>query len=137
MTGMSRRSVGKLYEDLAASHLIAEGHSIIEQNFTTRQGEIDIISIYRGTLVFTEVKFRKDSRYGSALSAVSRAKQEKMVKTALVYMKKTGYPETQSCRFDVIGIDAQGHIEHVRNAILPGNVMNRQQSQVLNGYKYF
>lgn len=126
MTELSRRSVGKLYEDLAASYLIAEGYSVIEQNFATRQGEIDIISMYQGTLVFTEVKFRKNSRYGSALSAVSRAKQEKMVRTALLYMKKTGYPANQNCRFDVIGIDAQGHIEHVKNAVELGNVMNRQ-----------
>lgn len=126
MTGLSRRAVGKLYEDLAAAYLVAEGHSIMEQNFAAKSGEIDIISMYQGVLVFTEVKFRGSARYGPALSAVSRSKQEKMVKTALFYMKKRGYGQNQSCRFDVIGIDAQGHVEHVKNAVELGNVMNRQ-----------
>lgn len=129
MTELSRRAVGKLYEDMAAAYLIAEGHSILDRNFNTRQGEIDIISMDHGTLVFTEVKFRKTGRYGSPLAAVSRSKQEKMEKAALSYMKACGYSQSQSCRFDVIGIDGQGHIEHVKNAIELGNVMNRQHGR--------
>ena len=56
MAGDHRRALGRRGEDLAATHLQRHGWRIVERNFRTREGEIDLIAARRGTLAFCEVK---------------------------------------------------------------------------------
>ncbi len=95
---------GKFGEDKAAEYLEKNGYSIIRRNFSCRFGEIDIIAENAGYLVFAEVKLRKNDRYGEAKEFVNYTKQQKIIKTASLFLTK--YETEKQPRFDVIEIYA-------------------------------
>ena len=85
-------------------------------NFQTRNAEIDIVARDKGTLVFVEVKYRRDSSHGDPLEAVTYTKQQRIRYASLFYMKRKGYnPDMTSIRFDVIGIQGD-RITHIEDA---------------------
>ncbi len=113
-----KQQVGQRGEELAVKHLQRKGYKIIERNFRTRLGEIDIIAKHKGVLVFVEVKARRTQRFGHAKLAVTAAKQRKISMAALTYLK-THYKTQPRARFDVVTIQpADGHprIEVIANA---------------------
>lgn len=94
-----------------------QGYRILERNYRTRLGEIDIIAKDRHTIVFIEVKTRRTGRFGSPKAAVTPLKQRRLSKTALTYLKSTRQTSAHA-RFDVVAIDTTtggGH-EIIRNA---------------------
>ena len=99
----NKRTIGFEYEKIAGEYLKKCGYQIIEYNFYSRHGEIDIIARHEGYLVFVEVKYRENDRKGDPLEAVSIQKQRTISKCALYYMKKKGIQDV-SVRFDVVGI---------------------------------
>lgn len=101
---MNNREKGSCYEKKAAAYLTANGYDILEHNFYTKHGEIDIIAKDGDYLVFIEVKYRKNDKMGTALEAVNAGKQKKIRFSAGVYMYKNNYPADYPCRFDVVGI---------------------------------
>lgn len=101
---MNKRQLGSRYEDMAAAYLIKRGFSIVDRNYRSRQGEIDIIAREGGYIVFIEVKFRKDGKKGAPEEAVDWKKQEKIRNTARYYLYSHGYGDNTPCRFDVISI---------------------------------
>lgn len=111
----NKRTVGSQYEDIAVGYLCGQGHSIVKRNYRTSYGEIDIISRDGDTLVFTECKYRSTDTYGTAIEAVNIHKQKKISRVALYFCSKYGY-SSFPCRFDVIGIDKDKHITHIKNA---------------------
>lgn len=90
-------------EDLAVGYLRKIGYKIIERNFRTRTGEIDIIAKHRGQIVFAEVKTRQNLRFGHPKLAVTANKQRKISMAALAYLKKHDALQT-SARFDVVTV---------------------------------
>ena len=112
---MNRRSLGTQYEALAAYFLEREGYEILERNFRCRNGEIDIVAKEGDYLCFVEVKYRKNSRSGDALEAVTPLKQQRIIRTAEVYLSARGIDSEHKCRFDAVGI-MPGKIRLVRNA---------------------
>ncbi len=113
-----KQHVGQRGEDLAVKHLQRKGYKVIERNYRTRLGEIDIIAKHKGVLVFVEVKARMTRRFGPAKLAVTTAKQRKISMTALAYLK-ANYKTQPRARFDVVTIEpADGHprIEVIANA---------------------
>lgn len=80
------RAKGNLAEDRACEFLLNNGFSIIECNFYSRFGEIDIIALKDEVLHFVEVKSGLD--YESAVENITRKKLSRIIKTAYVYMKK-------------------------------------------------
>lgn len=113
-----QQQFGRKSERLAAEFLKRKGYHIIETNYRSEMGEIDIIAKDKGTIVFVEVKARNTSRFGSPKGAVTPAKQRKISMAALNYLKRSGQTEA-SARFDVVAIDtASGkmNIEVVKNA---------------------
>ena len=113
----SRSNKGKQAESIACEYLIQQGLTFIEKNYYCRQGEIDLIMNDSNTLVFVEVRYRKNSLYGDAKESVTYKKQQKLHTTALHYMQKHGHD--RQARFDVIAItgNEQQHIfEWIQNA---------------------
>lgn len=108
---MNKRKVGGKAEDLACNYLISKNFKILERNFFSRYGEIDIIALDKETTVFIEVKYRSTSNFGSALESISSNKIKSLCKTAKIYLKS----DEIDCRFDVIAID-NDNIDHVINA---------------------
>jgi putative endonuclease len=113
-----RQRLGKKGETLAAWYLKAFGYRILVHNYRNRLGEIDIIAKERGTLVFVEVKARRDDRFGPPKAAVTPRKQETLSKTALAYLKETDQMDCRA-RFDVVSVSMASmppRIELIRNA---------------------
>lgn len=111
---MKTREIGKINEDLAVDYLKKRNYRIVERNFRRKFGEIDIIAKDRDTLVFIEVRSRKDDFFGSPLESIDQKKIRKISRTALSFISKTDQ-EFSSIRFDVISI-VNGEIEHIENA---------------------
>ena len=116
-----RKLTGGFGEDLAARYMEARGYSVIEKNFRTPFGEIDIIAERDGCVVFLEVKTRISERFGPPLSAVTRKKRIKVINNCQYYLK-TRKILWGPCRIDVMGIKLDRSlrvevIKHVKNAI--------------------
>lgn len=94
--------LGEKGEGLAERFLKKKGYKIIERNFKTRIGEIDLIADDSGTLVFIEVKTRESIAYGKPFEAVNYLKKRKIANVALLYLKRL--KEVPPCRFDVVSI---------------------------------
>lgn len=84
-----RHSLGKLGEDFAASYLVSKGHKILKRNYSSRFGEIDIISLRNKELFFVEVKTRSSITMGYPSQAVDKRKLSHMEWTALNYLNKS------------------------------------------------
>jgi len=98
-----RHQLGRNSEQLASQYLQKNGYEIIQQNYRTRQGEIDIIARDNNTIVFVEVKARTSTNYGHAVQALTRKQQIRLSKTALIYLYKNKLLN-QKVRFDVVAI---------------------------------
>ncbi len=109
------RALGSEKEALAARHLEELGYKILERNFTSRNSEIDIIAREGKYLCFVEVKYRENTKMGSALEAVTFEKMGSICRGAIYYMKKNGYSEGTPVRFDVVAID-RDEIKVIKNA---------------------
>lgn len=109
---------GERNESLAAEYLRLQGYRIIARNYRTPIGEIDIVAVHKGTLVFVEVKARRSIRFGPAKYAITALKRQKLSKTALWYLKSTHQLHVKA-RFDVVAIDNRPNlprIELIQNA---------------------
>ncbi|MCI4626784.1 MAG: YraN family protein [Candidatus Magnetoovum sp. WYHC-5] len=116
---------GKYGEKLAKKYLIGLGYEIIKENYRAPVGEIDIIARERGQIVFVEVKTRRSNLYGLPFEAVDNRKKQKILKTALYYLKSQKL--TQSVRFDIISIYIEGknkRLEHIKDTIENNNYIS-------------
>lgn len=101
----SSRDIGNRYEKIAQQHLIANKIKILDTNFHSRFGEIDIIGIHnKDTIIFVEVRFRKNELFGSAEESVSHNKQKKIVMTAQYYLQQNNKYQHYGQRYDIIAI---------------------------------
>lgn len=104
MTAPSTRDLGSVGESLAAKLLHQKGYKIVEKNFRSKLGEIDIIALEDNTLVFIEVKTRWTKEYGPPEEAVTHRKIKSIVKTGQYY--KLLHPKLpEALRIDVVTID--------------------------------
>lgn len=110
---MNKRLKGYFYEDVASEYLTKNGITILERNFTCPFGEIDIIGAYEDTLIFFEVKYRKDDLYGNAFDAVDLRKQKRIIKCAQYYLNHKNID--MYIRFDVIGVN-KDKLDWIKNA---------------------
>jgi len=72
---LNNRASGDLGEEIARRYLSRKGYEIVESNYRTRRGELDLISRHKDTLVIVEVKLRRGTAYGTPLEAVTPRKQ--------------------------------------------------------------
>ena len=112
-----KKMLGQEGEDRAAAYLVKRGYKILERNYRTRAGEIDLIALDRGEVVFVEVKTRTSNAYGAPELAVTPQKRQRMVKAALGYIKYKKLHQVP-CRFDVVAISSatEQEIELIQNA---------------------
>jgi putative endonuclease len=119
----ARQRLGRLGERLAAEHLVRRGFRILERNYRTRWGELDIVAFDGRTLAFCEVKTRKLlAGQGFALEAVRADKRRRVRRMARSWLQqRTERPFAPVLRFDAIGVtfDHAGRlvaIEHLEGA---------------------
>jgi putative endonuclease len=109
---------GKESESITVLYLKKQGYKIIEQNYRTKLGEIDIIAKEKNTIVFIEVKSRKSGSYGNPKYAVTPKKMRKISMVALYFLKITNQSGAKA-RFDVVSISpgkGRPDIEIIKNA---------------------
>ncbi len=115
----ARIKSGKSGEKLAVSCLRGEGYKIIERNYRTKLGEIDIIADCKGCTCFVEVRAKNSPAFGLPEETILKKKQRQISKAALAYIKKFKL-EDKSCRFDVVcieGVDSlRPQVRLIKNA---------------------
>ena len=114
---MNKREVGFKYENVAKEYLILQGLVFVESNFYTRFGEIDLIFFEKSsqTLVFVEVKYRRNDFFGTAIEMVTEEKQNRIFASSQVYLLKKNWD--RNVRYDIIGVSKDsGNIEWLKNA---------------------
>lgn len=109
------RAKGHHYEETCAHWLIEQGAQIIDKNFHSKMGEIDLIIEDQGILAFCEVKYRASDQHGLPQETVTYQKQRKLFKTAQTFLQKHPHLQNQICRFDVISMRTN-QIEWIKNA---------------------
>lgn len=110
---------GKRAEDLACQYLHQRGLQVIERNYNTRYGEIDLVMQDRDTTVFVEVRYRRQTGVVDPLSSIDPRKQRKLTRTAQCYLQQQQQHALVPARFDVVAVTEQGtqfHIEWIKNA---------------------
>ena len=113
------KKLGLVGEGLACRELERRGYLILERRARSRHGEIDIVARDGGTLVFVEVKTRRENRFGPARGAVSWRKQKKLVHLAQSYASRRSWMH-MPIRFDIVGVDVDSRgepsLEVIRDA---------------------
>jgi putative endonuclease len=97
------RSIGKIGEDTAVEYIENRGYKIIDRNYTSRWGEIDIISEKDGVLVFVEVKTKIGDKYGAPWESVTFFKYQKLKRSIQYYITSNKH-SNRKCRIDVCGV---------------------------------
>ncbi len=106
----------------ACSFLEKRGLRLLDKNYRSFYGEIDLIMLDGDEIVFVEVRMRKEKGFGDGVESVSKTKQRKIIKTGLLYLQKKGWLDKRDCRFDVVGVDENNQFEWVENAFGAGFV---------------
>lgn len=117
---MNKRSIGNIGEDIAVKWLVKnKNYNILDRNYSTGYGEIDIIAEDGKTLVFIEVKLRNGTACGYPYEAVNENKQRRICKAALRYVQRKYKTFDINIRFDVVELinkDGVYYIRYTENA---------------------
>ena len=104
------KRVGDAGEALALAHLERQGLTLVQRNYRVaagphaRGGEVDLILRERdGTLVFVEVRARRDARHGGAAASIGAVKQQRLIFAARHFLRRFAAPPP--CRFDVVSVE--------------------------------
>lgn len=116
---MNKRKFGIIGEKIAQKYLKNNGYKIIENNYYTRNGEIDIIANKEKYIVFVEVKTRTNEKYGKPSEAVNKTKKLHMIRSAAIFLRENNFSKF-IIRFDVIEvymINGKCKINHIKQII--------------------
>jgi putative endonuclease len=109
------RQAGAHWEKTAESFLIGQGLKLLQRNFSSRLGEIDLIMEDNKTIVFVEVRYRKSSRFGGGTASITIQKQNRISRTAAWFLAKNPNLAEQFCRFDIISIGSISSDPQIKN----------------------
>ncbi len=109
---------GARAESLALDYLRQHGLVPVTRNWLCRAGEIDLICNHDDTLVFIEVRYRRDDRFGGALSSVTFSKRQRVLRAAECYLRARAIPAQRPLRFDLVAIS--GDLDHPDIAWIQG-----------------
>lgn len=109
--------IGRAGEDEAARFLEGRGLAILARNVRIGGGELDLVALDGKTLVFVEVKWRRDASRGAPAEAITPAKRRRLLSAARAWLAENPRRGTRDVRFDVVAIEgATGTIEWIRGA---------------------
>ncbi len=120
--GLSQKQLGRLGEKLGARFLRRRGYRIIARNYTCLAGEVDLVALDEDSVVFVEVKTRRDDAAGHPEDAVNFRKRRQLTSVAKYFLLETGN-QHRPCRFDVIAVvlkdGCKPEVEHFLDAFGP------------------
>lgn len=97
-----RRACGDVVEAAALAHLQAHGLELLARNAQARGGELDLVLLDAGTVVFVEVRYRASDAFGGGAASVDLRKRRKLVHAAQVFLMQHPRHAQAPCRFDVV-----------------------------------
>ena len=100
---MNRRALGARGESLASEWYVARGYTVLDRNWRTRHGELDLVLEHRQVIVFCEVKTRTTDAFGAGVEAVNREKQMRIRRLAGQWLDAHDRAH-RGLRFDVVSI---------------------------------
>ena len=112
------KNLGNTGENIAAKFLENRGYKILDRNYRIRSAEIDIIAELDSTIIFVEVKTRKNLNHGNPAEAVNLRKQKKIIEAASVFLQDERFSDC-ACRFDIVEVYSEGKsfkVNHIENA---------------------
>lgn len=117
-----RQNLGDWGEQIAIKYLRRLGYYILEKNWRAREGEIDLIALDHKTFVFIEVKTRRTETYGYPAEAITKCKQEKMIKCIQKYLAQHHDLQHYQIRIDIILIklskkSKKARLQHLINPV--------------------
>ncbi|MCK5471718.1 YraN family protein [Candidatus Gracilibacteria bacterium] len=107
-----QKNFGNTGEQIAERFLRSRGLEILAKNFHAREGEVDIVARDGETIIFVEVKARRNQKFGSAIESVDERKLEKIAAAGERFLQKNSL-ENSAWRVDVIAID-EGKLKWIR-----------------------
>lgn len=113
------RAAGAAFEQRACAELQRAGFALLERNYTTRYGELDLVMIEGGTVVFVEVRHRLHASHGGAALSVTASKQARLIAAAELWLATHPKYARHPCRFDVVSYDgpaSSARMSHWRGA---------------------
>lgn len=114
------KSIGDSGEQVAANYLINKGYEILDRNYHSKFGEIDIIALKNEYITFVEVKTRNIKSSIKPKFSVTKSKQLKIIRTAMIYLSE--HEIDMEIRFDVIEVfnaaNIQTIINHIKSAFV-------------------
>lgn len=111
---MNRRGYGAEGEYIVHDYLIGQGYRVLDMNYRRGPGEIDLVAQKGQTVVFVEVKRRRDARFGRPAEAVTPDKRRRIVRTAVLYLQEKRLADVP-VRFDIVEL-GPGSINHIEAA---------------------
>ncbi|SEN30526.1 putative endonuclease [Pseudomonas sp. ok272] len=117
MPDRSRQQSGRDAEGLALKHLQQQGLRLLAQNWLCKRGELDLVMLDGDTVVFVEVRYRKNTQWGGALDSIDARKRQKLILAAQYFLQSESRWADSPCRFDVVAMDSTANdLNWLRNA---------------------
>lgn len=110
---------GQWAERLAEDYLSKHGLELVQRNYSFQRGEIDLVMLDNNTLIFVEVRYRKNDQFGGSIESIDYKKQNKLQITAQHYLQNNDRFHDHPCRFDAVlisGESSQPSINWIKNA---------------------
>jgi putative endonuclease len=104
MSTDARHADGRAAEDAALRYLEGQQLTLVARNYRCRRGEIDLVLYHDDVLVFAEVRFRSDTRFGDGRASVTRAKRQRIIAAARNFLGSRCPQPWPACRFDVLSV---------------------------------
>ena len=118
---MNAKGKGLKGEQLAVDFLTDRGSNVLERNFRTRTGEIDIIAEKDNELSFIEVKSWTFNGFEDLEYSINSTKRKKIIQTSKAYMNRKSCDKYSFIHYDVVFIDTVGKIEYIKDAFTETN----------------
>lgn len=103
----ARRACGDAIESAALAHLQGHGLELLARNAQASGGELDLVMLDDGVVVFVEVRYRANDAFGGGLASVDIAKRRKLVHAAQVFLSRHPHLAESPCRFDVVAASGE------------------------------
>ena len=106
------RTAGDAFELRACAQLERAGLKLLDRNYNTRHGELDLVMLDRNAVVFVEVRYRKNASHGDAATSITASKQARLILAAQHWLAAHPQHARRPCRFDVMSYDGPPDAVH-------------------------